>query len=40
MKMIFVALTILMLTGCATKKIIVKNCEKAGNADVFICDEP
>lgn len=29
---------ILVLTGCSHGKIVVKNCEKAGNADLYVCD--
>lgn len=28
-----------LLISCASKKIIMKNCEKAGN-EFFICQEP
>ena len=26
------------LAGCSSAKLVVKNCEKAGNADLYICD--
>lgn len=26
------------LSGCASKKLVVKNCEQAANSGVFVCD--
>lgn len=33
---IFLAMT---LVGCGHKKIVAKNCDKAGNADIYVCDQ-
>lgn len=35
---IFVALVMFCVTGCSAKKIVARNCEKAGNAEIFVCD--
>lgn len=29
---------LISLQGCGSAKLVVKNCEKAGNEDLFICD--
>jgi hypothetical protein len=26
------------VSACGAKKVVARNCEKAGNADVFVCD--
>lgn len=38
MKILLVVFLVLA-TGCGSKKIVAKNCEKAGNADIFVCDK-
>lgn len=35
---VLVALVVFCVTGCSAKKIVARNCEKAGNADLFVCD--
>lgn len=31
-------LVMLGVSACSQKKLVVRNCEKAGNAEVFVCD--
>lgn len=31
-------LAVFCLMGCSAKKIIGRNCEKAGNAELYVCD--
>lgn len=39
MKYAFLALALMLsLSGCGHKKLVAKSCEKAGNADIFVCD--
>lgn len=33
-----ILVTTLTLFGCSSKKVVVRNCEKAGNAELFVCD--
>lgn len=37
-KLLMLVLISSSLVGCGSKKVVVRNCEKAGNADVFVCD--
>lgn len=38
MKLLLVVSISFILVGCGSKKVVARNCEKAGNADVFVCD--
>jgi hypothetical protein len=33
-----VSLLAVCVTGCSAKKVVARNCEKAGNAEVYVCD--
>lgn len=35
---IIFALVCVVISGCAGRKVVVKNCEKAGNAEYYVCD--
>ena len=35
---ILIGVVMFAVAGCSQKKLVVKNCEKAGNADVYVCD--
>lgn len=39
MKYILIILTLAIVSGCGSKKIITKNCEKAENTDLYICEK-
>lgn len=35
---VFVLGVLFCVTSCAPKKIVARNCEKAGNAELYVCD--
>lgn len=38
LRYIFVALVSFCVAGCGSKKVVARNCEKAGNAELYVCD--
>lgn len=38
MKLLILVIVSITLVGCGSKKIVARNCEKAGNADLYVCD--
>lgn len=38
MRLLLLILIATALTSCSAKKVVARNCEKAGNAEVYVCD--